>query len=91
MLGPVLGDLDVGGEGRAAERPEVDRDDLVLGDAGTLRDAFRSVEFGGVPLPVAEAEGVDFEAIARRNYVLLCAAATVLMGLVVLFAVLVLG
>ena len=55
----VLGHVDVGGQRRAAERPQVDVDDHVALDARGCRDPRGGLELELVALPVAEAQRVN--------------------------------
>src|SRR5581483_9401357 len=60
---PALRYRDVVGERRPAEGAEVDVDDAVLAHTELPSDRGRRVELDGVPLAVAEAEGVHVETV----------------------------
>ncbi len=60
--GAVLGDIDVGGEGGAADGAEVDGDDAVVGRAEVAGDLFGGDELVAMALAVVEGEGVAGEA-----------------------------
>ena len=66
VRGVVLGDVDVRGQGRAAEGPQVDVDDHVL-DPGCRGQGRRGGELDVVTLAVAERHGVDRIVIAASE------------------------
>src|SRR6266480_4141922 len=64
---PILRHGDIAGERRAAEFPQVDVEDDMLGGAEVLGHASRGIELGGVALAVAKRQSVAVEALALRD------------------------
>ncbi len=60
---PILRYGDVARQCRAAELPQVDVEDDMLGGAEVLRHASSGIELQAVPLPVPEGKGVTGKAV----------------------------
>ena len=63
---PIFGNLDVGGERRAAERTKIDRKHLVFHRADLRGDLSRPLQFNAMPLSVVEGEGEALTALCLR-------------------------